>query len=159
MGAWSRTQSRKKYIYIGKVASSLGDDVYSSLIGLHAYTGCDTVSAFAGKGKLSALKVITKEPKYQMRFSELGESWNISAQLAAKEEKFTCKLYLTAGSSFEVNECRHQLFCSKRGDVNSSQLPPCKDCMLQHLKRVNFQAGIWKHSLESKPEIPSPIKR
>ena len=106
------------------------------------HTGCDTISAFVGKGKLSALKLIKKEPKYQMCFSELGESWNISAQLAAKVKKFICKLYLTAGSSFDVNTCRYQLLCSKRGDANSSQLPPCKECVLQHLERANFQAVI-----------------
>ena len=80
------------------MASNLGDGVCSSLIGLHAYSGCDTVSAFADKGKLCAVKLIKKEPEYQMCFSELVESWNISAQLAAKVEKFTCELYLTAGS-------------------------------------------------------------
>ena len=29
--------------------------------------------------------------------------------------------------------------------------------MLQHLERANFQAAVWKHYLESEPEIPSPI--
>ena len=35
-------------------------DFLMSLIGLHAITGCDTVSAFAGKGKVKALKLLMK---------------------------------------------------------------------------------------------------
>ncbi len=38
------------------IADSVGIDVCRSLIGMHACTGCDTVSAFAGKGKARALK-------------------------------------------------------------------------------------------------------
>ena len=35
-------------------------DFLKSLIGLHTITGCDTVSAFAGKGKAKVLKLLMK---------------------------------------------------------------------------------------------------
>lgn len=38
-----------------------------SLLSLHAFTGCDTVSAFSGKGKLKPLKIMFKEPKIRGR--------------------------------------------------------------------------------------------
>ena len=42
-----------------------------ALIGMHAFTGCDTVSDFAGKGKAKALKMLTHSKDYQDTFMEL----------------------------------------------------------------------------------------
>ena len=49
------------------------------LSGLDAYTGCDTVSAFAGKGKLKSWKLLQKEEKYEKVFSTLGTEENVSS--------------------------------------------------------------------------------
>ena len=62
---------------------------------MHAYTGCDTVSAFVGRGKMGALKLMKSETTYQEAFSELGCSWNVSPDLFEKlqETPATC-MYL-----------------------------------------------------------------
>lgn len=39
-------------------------DFLKSLIGLHAFTGCDSVSSFAGKGKWKALQLLFKNNIY-----------------------------------------------------------------------------------------------
>ncbi|KAH3844340.1 hypothetical protein DPMN_086598 [Dreissena polymorpha] len=41
---------------------------------------------------------------------------------------------------------------SKNEDL--SVLPPCKQCLLQHIRRVNYQVGIWKRSLIPDPDKP-----
>ena len=41
-------------IDVNTLLTHLGKDVCSALIGLHAWTGCDTVSSFAGQGKINA---------------------------------------------------------------------------------------------------------
>jgi len=43
------TQTRTRLIDIGTLYSAIGPDVCTALIGLHTFTGCDTVNAFAGK--------------------------------------------------------------------------------------------------------------
>ena len=53
------TQSSTRLIEISKLALSLGDSICDSLIWLHAFTGCDTVSVFANRKKLSALKPLS----------------------------------------------------------------------------------------------------
>lgn len=70
-----------------KVAATLGTDVCKPLLGMHAYTGCDTVSAFAGKGNEKALKLLTKSKLYQDTFLKLGEQWE---PLMDQLEAFTC---------------------------------------------------------------------
>ena len=52
------TNNRVRYIDINKLRQGLIYDVCNSLIGMHAYTGCDTVSAFAGRVKLGALTLM-----------------------------------------------------------------------------------------------------
>ena len=78
---------------IRKVAASLGIDVCRALIGMHSFTGCDTVSAFAGKGKTSALKLLTTNRYIQRMFCRLGEEWDLSPQFMNELEPFTCLLY------------------------------------------------------------------
>ena len=55
-----------------------------------------------------------------------------------------------------VNELRYDMFCAKKGDVSSGQLPPCKDALLQHTKRANYQAAIWRRSLQNTLDPPEP---
>ena len=63
-----------------KIESSLGelgylsDEFCETLIGLHAFTGCDNVSSFAGKGKTKPFKIMKSQQKYASTFKGLGES-------------------------------------------------------------------------------------
>ena len=77
------------------VASSLGLDVSRALPGLHAYTGCDTVSAFSGRGKLQALKLLKKDTTIQETFDMLGKEWILSDSLFQRLNRFTSSMYST----------------------------------------------------------------
>ena len=82
---------------------------------MHSFTGCDTVSAFAGKGKTNALKLLTTSRNIQHMFFKLGEEWDLSPELMNKLEAFTCLLYAAKGASVKVNYLRYNLFCAKKG--------------------------------------------
>ena len=56
----------------------LSSEIAETLPGLHAFTGCDTVSSFAGKGKLSALTIVKRDTDFQNAFSELGRVMLVS---------------------------------------------------------------------------------
>ena len=152
------TKNRVRYIDINKLRHGLGDGVCNALIGMHAYTGCDTVSAFAGHGKLGALKLMRSEHCQEM-FRELGQSWEPSVDILKKLQAFICKLYTSSTTTVDINTARHQLFCARRGELESTQLPPCEDCLFMHTMRANYQAGIWRCSLQQHPLVPSPDKR
>ena len=113
------TKNRVMYIDINKLCHGLEDGVCNYLIGMHAYTGCDTVSAFAGRGKLGALKLLRSE-HWQEMFRELGQSGQPSVNLFKKLQAFTCKLYTSSATTVDINTGRHQLFCAR---VGSSSLP------------------------------------
>ncbi|KAG0727937.1 hypothetical protein GWK47_033565 [Chionoecetes opilio] len=66
------TKTLTRYADVDKIRRSQGQGVCDSLIGLHAFTGCDSVSCFAGKGKLIALTLLKKDPSNQA-FKQLGQ--------------------------------------------------------------------------------------
>ncbi|KAH3750039.1 hypothetical protein DPMN_184555 [Dreissena polymorpha] len=43
-------------------------------------------------------------------------------------------------------------------NVDLSVLPPCKQCLLQHIRRVNYQVGTWKRSHMPDLDIPLATK-
>ena len=145
------TQNRTRFVYISNLAWSLGDSACDSLIGLHAFTGYDTVSAFASRGKLSSLKLMKMDITYQETFSHVGQTWDVQPHLFEKVQQFTCRMNVAASSTTKVNDLRYQLFCVKRGEIESSLLPPCIDCLFMHLLRDNYQAATWKCCLHARP--------
>ncbi|KAJ8414129.1 hypothetical protein AAFF_G00067270 [Aldrovandia affinis] len=152
------TKNRVRYLDITKLRQALGDCVCNALIGMHAYTGCDTLSAFAGRGKLRALKLIMRSEHFQEVFCKLGQSWELAMDLFKKLQAFTCKLYTASTTTEDINTARHQLFCTQRGELESSQLPPCEDCLFMHAMRANYQAGIWRANLQQHPHVPSKVE-
>lgn len=127
-----------------------------ALPGLHSSTGCDTVSAFAGKGKISVFKLMQKNGKYQGAFTRSGKEWSVPRDLSSVLQEFTCKFYATRCPSVGVNELRYQLFRAKKGAVESGRFPPCEDCLFMHRPRANYQAGVWRRALEECRSIPNP---
>ena len=55
------SKSSVRLVDITKLAAALGRDVCAALLGLHPWTGCDTISACAGQGNLKALKILLLE--------------------------------------------------------------------------------------------------
>ena len=117
------TKARRRVVDITKVAATVGIDVCRALVGVHAYTGCDTVSAFAGKGKAKALKLLSKNKEIQDTFFKLGQEWDLSPDLMNKQEAYTSLLYAPKTSSTKINDLRYHMFCVKKGEIESHQLP------------------------------------
>ena len=50
-----------------------------ALIGVHALTGCGTVSAFSGKGKWKVIgQLLLTNESYVKAMVEIGETWSLS---------------------------------------------------------------------------------
>ena len=141
------SKSSVRLVDITKLAAALGRDVCTALLGLHPWTGCDTITEFAGQGKLKALtKILLREKKFIDAFATLGSSWNVANELFCIIEKFVCQLYRRSTNILKLNELRYQMFRSRRGDTLNKQ----------HTRRANYQAAIWRRSLVNSPETPNP---
>jgi hypothetical protein len=66
-------------------------------------------------------------------------------------QEFVKRLYASSTTICDVNDLRYNLFYAKRGDVESTQLLPCKDCLYMHVLCANYQAAMWWLCLEMQP--------
>ena len=66
------TKQRSRFVDIGSVSSKLGRNMCQALPGLHSMTGCDTTSAFSGKGKAKAFKLVTGDADMCVTMQQLG---------------------------------------------------------------------------------------
>ena len=65
----------------------------------------------------------------------------------------TCSFYSSGANVSDVNDLRYNLFFAKNGEIESYQLLPCKNCLRKHTMRANYQACIWRRSLQCSPSI------
>jgi len=70
-----------RLIDISKLGTALGKEVCEARVGVHAWTGCDSVSSFAGKGKVKAVNLIRKNEQFRDTFVHLGQQWSVSDEL------------------------------------------------------------------------------
>ena len=130
------------------------DSCLDALIGVFAYTGCDTVSSFAGQDKVKALKLMSKHKKYVDLFCNLGTSWQLQDDIIQELESFTCHLY--GMEVDDINYLRYKLYSAKAGKCDIEKLPPCRSALYQHCLRANYQCRIWRLCLVADPSTPSP---
>ena len=69
-----RKKNQIRLIDISKLGTALGKEVCEALLGVHAWTGCDSVTSFAGKGNVKAVDLIRKNEQFRNTFVLLGQS-------------------------------------------------------------------------------------
>ena len=106
------TSTRVRYMDIRKLMAVWGDKLSQALIAFHAFTG--------------SLKQLKKDEVAIDAFVQLGTSWNVDQSLTSKLKEFTCRMYAASSKTCKVNILRHEMFLSKRGEVDSSTLPHVK---------------------------------
>ena len=150
------TGANFKYIPAHQISQSLGPRMTTALPGFHAFTGCDTVSCFAGRGKKTAFTTWRSYPDVTEAFMELSSSSPvINDRCMAILERYVVLLYDRTSSSVNVNEARKQLFAQKGRSFEA--IPPSREALLQHAKRAAYQGGCcWGQALQPCPVIPSP---
>ena len=124
----------------------------------HRFTECDTTSAFLGRGKKSAWEAWKCYEDVTDAFTYMALHPYTEVHVEAPHfqllERFTVLMYDKTSDLEHVDQARKELFCQKGKTMD--KLPPTQDALLQHVKRVAYQAGIWCTSEQSQPHTPSP---
>jgi hypothetical protein len=149
------TGSKERTFAISKLKAVYTPSMCSALIGLHCFTGCDSVSAFRGKGKIKAQSLLEKHPEFVDCFASLGVDWVVSQDLLCELERFVCLLY-GYPTQTSINDVRYQVFKGKSS--SEAAMPPNQDCLIQHSQRAGYQAAIHRRCLDSLIEAPSPVE-
>ena len=83
------TGDKRRLVNVQAVAKDLGDEINLALVALHAFTGCDTTSAFVRRGKVKPLTLLKKHPEFLPAFHALGWRVDIEDRVFKDLEKFT----------------------------------------------------------------------
>ena len=145
----------KRWIPIHTYEEILGERCMA-LPFFHAFTGSDTTSQFADRGKKSAWKtwqVLPDTTETFIRLSELVEPSNEDKEVI---KRFVCVMYDRGTKYSSVNECRRYLFTRMSRSIENC--PPTSNVLEQHLKRAQLQASIWLNSLAKEDFIPDPTQ-
>ena len=120
-----------KYIPIHEFVNSLGKVSSRAVSFLHAFSGCDTFSAVAGKRKLS--------------FYNLTDVNLVTDDDFTQIERFFIILYSPTLNTENINTARQILFT--QGSRSLENIPPTFNCLQKHILRSCYQATNWSNVL------------
>ena len=142
-----------RYLAAHEIAAGLGPGKAQALPMLHALTGCDTASSFAGHGKKTAGTIWTVLPELTNALLKLSSAPSgIPDDVMHIIERFVILLY--DRTCKEINKTRKIIFAKKN---NVQLIPPTKAALGEHVKRAAYQGGhVWGQTLLPTPELPSP---
>jgi len=145
-----------RFIPVHEIANALGPRKSRALPAFHALTGCDTTSAFHGKGKKTAWETWSNFPDVTDAFIEVVEHTpELTDDSLSAIERFVILMYDRTSDHTNVNCARQVLFTRKSSQI--CKIPPTKDALHQHIKRAAYQSGhVWGQTLLLAPVLPSP---
>ena len=145
-GGFSR--DKKNMLPIHVYAQHLSKQKYLALLFWYAFTGCDTVSSFNGRGRKTVWNVLEAFPEITDAFARLSlSSADIADDDLTLSEKFVVLLYDRIGSTAStalVNGARHSFF-TKKGR-SSNNYPPTLNALLQHIYCSILQSRSWRQA-------------
>ena len=127
---WSRT---KKWILINDRSPSIGLEKSICLLFIHAFNGCDVVSAYHGKGEKTAWHTWNAWPKASTVFRKLSQYLPVLGKDDQSIlEKFVVIMYDISSATENTS-------------YDSPPSPPTTQAaLIQHIKRAAYQAVcIW----------------
>lgn len=122
----------------------------------HAFTGCDTVSLFAGKGKKIAFNSWKSSDAMTEIFARLLTGVKSFDEVCMSIlESYMVYMYGRGSTDTTVNSARKQMFTCK--DRSFYTIPPTRAMLLQHAKRAMYQGShVWGQTHVRDPDLPSP---
>ena len=163
------TGDKRRLLDINDITLEIGQDMCSAMLGLHAFTGCDSTSSFMKKGKLRPIKIMKSDQRFMEAFQRLGTAAEITNGDIEIFEMFVIKLYGGKKRDTDLDSFRYSRFMVKFTPsdaliscdvgIDLALLPPCKMSLHMHAKRANYQARLWRLAHENIPDIPGPVGR
>jgi len=82
---------KRRTIFLKPTHDVIGGNIAAALPGFHAFTGCDTISRFKGKGKSGCWKALKQSTDDVLKaFVQLCKAHAISPEVVIALEKFVC---------------------------------------------------------------------
>jgi len=130
-----------RYIAVHEMVASMKKTQCQTLPVFHAFTGCDTVSAFAGRGKKTTWETWKSFAEVTDAFSDLlSMPSEVSARSLSLLERFVVLMYDRNSDSREVNDARKQLFTQKSRTLEN--IPPTQASLRAGCRNARLTARL-----------------
>ena len=130
-----------KWIPIHELLNAIGPTRARGIMYFHAFTGCDVVSAFRGKGKKSAWQTWDVLDEVTATFSNLSQFPTEVTDTDLKTlERFVVLMYDRSSAATGVDQARLHMFARKQRPYDS--ITPTQAALREHAKRAAYQAGV-----------------
>ena len=137
-----------------------------AILGLHAFNGCDTISAFLKRGKMKPLKLMRKNPSFRETFQTLDTKITVDPEVLTELEKFVCAMY-SKHNYTDVNKLRcdmvNQRFSSGSShlvsnfdSVDLSLIPSCRTVLKNAYKKSQLPGSFMEKVFRAKPKSTTP---
>ena len=146
-----------RWISVHDMCHYMGKEKIKGILFFHAFTGCDTVSAFRNKGKNTAWQTWDICPEASPVFSKLSQ-YPLTVEDGDLEmlENFVIWMYDRSSTIAIVDGARLDMFARKQRPYEA--IPPTRAALLQHTGRTAYQAGCaWAQATQCQPEIENPV--
>ena len=136
-----------RYIAVHEISPTMDPRKSAVLPIFHAFTGCDTVSAFGGRGEKTAWDTWNVYPQVTEAFEELTKMHgNLTEKAQSQIERFVILMYDRASDVLEINKARKELFTKKSRSLEN--VPPTQAALKEHRKRASLQGQSWIKATE-----------
>ena len=147
----------KRFLAIHEIAQSLGADICSGLTFFHAWSGCDTTSAFENYGKKSHWKTWMVYPRVTSTFKKLSTPAVLDSEDCKELDIFTLQMYHPGRTEESLDEARKSLVFNEA--CPPEKLPPTSAALKQHALRSLLTGGhIWGQSTVKMQIQPDPCE-
>ncbi len=114
------TQKKWKFIDISATCEKVDDCIIRALLGMHAFSGCDSTSLFSGRSKKGFYDVLTRNTEFCEAMTQLGDNENVTPGLFKSCEAGLCEVYGYPPCR-KVNQFRYEMLSK---GLESHQIPP-----------------------------------
>ena len=101
----------KPLLNVIQMSGTLGPNICSAFPGFQAFTGCDTTSAFYGRGMRQCVQNLKNDQQVPLTVTELASSFVIPESTFSGAEAIVCSLY--GGASTSASDARYSAFFRK----------------------------------------------
>ena len=141
---WFMKIEKNRYLDIGDICKTYGEEICDALSGYHSVTGCDTTSYPYKVGKVKPLKKMITQGKFNL-LAPLGKQ-RLSQQDAENVLSFIQTIMYPGKQDEDFVETTIRMY-EQQKNKSSLTLLPDKHSTEEHVKRSNLQAYIWKQCL------------
>ena len=114
------------------------------------FTGCDSISAFYGRGKSTCWEAWRAYEDVSDAFSAMNDppfrKIDTTYTVFAQVERYAVIMYHRASTLDSVNVARLELFTKHGRSIEN--IPPTHPALYQQVKRASYQSGIWVNAIE-----------